>query len=181
MPYTVRDTPAIVARVERDLKRVIDTVRSADPGLRSLVLTGGFARGEGAVLNDTPQNDYDFVAIRGLRRPRVAYAKLQERLEAELGIHIDLAPVAAWRLRLVSRSVFWYETRHRGRVLWGEDLLPRIRIRSHDDLDRAEALRLLVNRAAGLLLVTDSPDDHARRIQAAKGLLAAMDAHLFAK
>lgn len=180
MAYTVHDTPDVVTRIEGDLERVLDVVRDGDPGLRSLVLTGGFARGEGAMLAGAPQNDYDFVALRGLRRPRLAYAAMADRLEAELGLHIDLAPIAAARLPFVSPSIFWYETALRGRVLWGDDLLGRIPVRSATDLDRAEGLRLLVNRAAGLLLVTDSTDAHAHRIQASKGLLAALDAQLLA-
>ncbi|MEA3137785.1 MAG: hypothetical protein QOC71_2066 [Thermoplasmata archaeon] len=183
--YTVDDNPANLARIEGDLARVLEVVRQGDPGLRSLVLTGGFARGVGAMMGGAPQNDYDFVAFRGLRRPRVPYAAMAGHLEDELGLHIDLAPVAAARIPLLASSIFWYETALRGRVLWGEDLLARIHARSPDDLDPAEGLRLLVNRAAGLLLVTARPIDeagapHAYRIQASKGLLAALDAHLLA-
>jgi predicted nucleotidyltransferase len=180
MAYTVRDTPDVVRRIDGDLARVVAAVRAADPRLRSLVLTGGFARGEGTVLRGAPQNDYDFVAIRSTSRPSPAYARLQGELEAELGLHIDLAPIAAWRLPFVARSIFWYETAVRGRVLWGDNLLGRIGVRGPAQLDRAEGLRLLVNRSAGLLLVTPSPDAHAHRIQAAKALLAAMDATLLA-
>jgi hypothetical protein len=178
--YTVRDTPEVVARVGRDLATVAAAVRQADPALRGLVLTGGFARGEGGVLGGVPQNDYDFVAFRGLGRPRVPYPELARRLEGELGLHVDLAPVAAWRIPWLAPSIFWYETALRGRTLAGEDLLPRVRVRSPKDLDPAEGLRLLVNRAAGLLLVTEDADPHAWRIQASKGLLAALDAHLLA-
>lgn len=180
MPYTVRDTPDVVRRIDGDLAKVEAAVRAADPRLRSLVLTGGFARGEGTVLRGVPQNDYDFVAIRSTARPSAAYPRLQKELEAELGLHIDLAPIATWRLPYVSRSIFWYETAVRGRVVWGEDLLGRIGVRSPGELDRAEGLRLLTNRAAGLLLVTPSTDPHAHRIQAAKALLAALDATLLA-
>lgn len=181
MPYTVRDTPAIVERIEADLALVVATVRKGDPGLRSLVLTGGFARGEGMVLGGVPQNDYDFVAIRGMGRPRVSYARMRADLEDQLGLHVDLAPVPAWRLRWVAHSIFWYETALRGRVLWGKDLLPGIPIHRWQDLDPAEGLRLLVNRAAGLLFATESDTAHEVRIQAAKALLAALDAHLLAQ
>lgn len=178
--YTVRDTPEDVARIEADLATVQRTVRAADPALRGLVLTGGFARGEGGMLDGRPQNDYDFVAFRGVGRSKVPYPELARGLEERLGLHVDLAPVAAWRIPWLAPSIFWYETALRGRTLTGEDLLPRIRVRSPAALDRAEGLRLLVNRAAGLLLVTDDKDPHAHCIQASKGLLAALDAHLLA-
>ena len=179
--YTVADTPQAVARIEGDLADVVATVRAGDPRLRSLVLTGGFARGEGAILDGRPQNDYDFVAVRGTGPSRRPYPKMAAELEARLGLHIDLAPVPAWRLPLTARSIFWYETARRGKVLWGEDLMGRIRTRMAADLDPREGLRLLCNRAAGLLLVTPSPSPHAHRLQAAKALLAALDAHLLAQ
>lgn len=179
--YTVADTPEVVARIESDLSIVQGLVRNGDPHLRALVLTGGFARGEGGVRDGRPQNDYDLVAVRSTGRPRVPYATMAAELERRLGLHMDLAPVAAWRLPYVARSIFWYETARRGRVLWGEPLLGRIPVQKAEQLDPREGLRLLVNRAAGLLLVTPSTDAHAHRIQAAKGLLAALDAHLLAR
>lgn len=179
MPYTVHDTPEVEDRIERDLDEIVTTVRQSDPALRALLLTGGFARGEGAVLDGEPQNDYDLVAVRGLGAP-VGYGRLAERLEDRLGIHVDLAPISALRLRWVSGSIFWYETARRGRVLWGEDLLHRIPVTSVEDVEPDEGARLLVNRAAGILLARGEPA-HERRIQAAKGILAALDAHLLAQ
>jgi hypothetical protein len=181
MPFSRHDTPELARRVEGDLARVRDAVRKADPAARALVLTGGFARGEGTVLAGEPQNDYDLVVLRGVGLPRVPYATLRSRLEARLGLHVDLAPVPAWRLRWTAPSIFWYETALRGRTLWGEELLHRIPTRTPAALDPGEGLRLLVNRAAGLLLCTEERDPHKVRIQAAKALLAAADAHLLAR
>src|SRR5688500_4956094 len=53
--YTTLDTPALVDRIRHDLAEVVAAVRGADPGLRALILTGGFARGEGTVLDGVPQ------------------------------------------------------------------------------------------------------------------------------
>lgn len=179
--YTVQDTPRVRERISSDLATAVDRVREADPHLRSFVLTGGFARGEGTVVDGQPQNDYDFVAVRGLGRTREPYEGVAAELEDELGLHIDLAPVLVYRLPWVASSIFWYETALRGQILWGEDLLDRIPVREQADVDATEALRLLANRAAGLLLVRRDEDAHAHRIQAAKALLAALDAHLFAQ
>lgn len=180
-PYTATDRPAEVRRIERDLDHIRAAVVAGDPHLRSLVLTGGFARGEGAMLHGEPQNDYDLIAVRGWGRPKVAYERLRSRLEQELGLHIDLAPVAAWRLRFAAPSIFWYETAQRNRLLWGKDMMGKVPRRDVKDLDRGEGLRLLTNRAAGLLLATGHSDAHERRLQAAKGLLAAADVHMIAQ
>lgn len=179
MPYTVDDAPDVVRRIEEDLALVVENTRRGDPHLRSLVLTGGFARGEGAMLHDRPRNDYDLVAVRGLGRPLQSYDRIRRTLEDLLGLHIDLAPVPAWRLPFAAPSIFWYETAARGKVLWGQDVLDRIPARTATEIHPHEGLRLLVNRAAGLLLCTDQDAD-AKRIQASKALLAALDAHLLA-
>jgi len=180
MTYTAHDTEALTQRIDSELAEVVAAVRKADPHLRSLILTGGFARGEGMVRGGVPQNDYDFVAVRGVGRPREAYSAVRRRLERRLGLHVDLACVSAWRLRWAPSSVFWYETALRGRVLWGDDVLPNIPIRGTADIDPAEGLRLITNRAAGLLLATETVDAHAVRIQASKAILAAFDVHLLA-
>lgn len=179
MAYTVDDSPEVRRAVGADLDDILEAVREADPSLRSLVLTGAFARGEGAVLDGQAQNDYDLLAIRGLARP-ADYEPVVSRMEAEVDTHVDLAPIQAWRLPLVGGTIFWYETARRGRVLWGEELLDRIPVRNVGDLEPTEGLRLLVNRAAGLLLGIDD-DPRERRLQAAKGLLAAMDVHLLSQ
>ncbi|HEX2065583.1 MAG TPA: nucleotidyltransferase domain-containing protein, partial [Candidatus Thermoplasmatota archaeon] len=168
MPYSRHDTPEVVRRIEADLQAVTSSLRKADPHVRALVLTGGFARGEGTVLAGEPQNDYDFVALRGVGPPRVPYEALRHRLEARLGLHVDLAPVPVWRLRWTAPSIFWYETALRGRTLWGEELLHKVPTRTPQAIHPGEGLRLLVNRAAGLLLCTEERDAHKVRIQAAK-------------
>lgn len=181
MPYSRHDTPGLVRRIDGDLELVRQTVRHADPHARALVLTGGFARGEGTVMRGEPQNDYDLIVLRGVGSPRTPYSTLRARLEDRLGLHIDLAPIPAWRLRFAGRTIFWYETALRGRTLWGPELLGRIPTRRPQDLDPGEGLRLLVNRAAGLLLCTNEASEHKVRIQAAKALLAAADAHVLAR
>jgi len=178
--FTAHDTPEVVQRIASDLGRALLEVRQADPGLRALVLTGGFARGEGAVLRGAPVNDYDLLALRGLAPPRNRYPAVRASLEEALGLHLDLQPVWAGRLGFARPSVFWYETALRGHTLWGDaGLLARIPVRTHEQLDAREGLRLLANRAAGLLLGARA-SAHDRRLQAAKALLAALDANLLA-
>lgn len=177
MSYTVHEDPAIRTRIDRDMDRIVRTVQTGDPQLKALVLTGGFGRGEGTVINGEPQNDYDFVAIRraGSSRP---YPEMAQELATRIGLPIDLHPVWAPRLPWVGRSIFWYETALRGRVLFGDpNILRRIRINHESRISRGEPMRLLANRAAGLLLACE-PDDRAKSIQACKALLAVVDAHL---
>ncbi len=178
--YTRHDDAATVTRIEADLAEIVRVVRAGDPHACSIILTGGFARGEGAVIDGQPQNDYDLVVVHELGRSHRPYDDMVAELEARLGLHIDLARVARARLPYVGATIFWYETALRGRRIWGDEVLHLIPVRPATRIRRTEGLRLLVNRAAGLLLhMDDGPD--ARRLQACKALLAAMDARLLAQ
>jgi hypothetical protein len=180
MAYTAHDTPEVVATVAGHLDLLRRAIVANDTGLRALVLTGGFARGEGAVLDGHPVNDYDLVAVRGVGRVATPYPRLRTQLGSRVGLHVDLARVAAARLRWVAPTIFWYETALRGQVLWGDrTVLARIPVRTPGALAPDEGLRLLSNRAAGLLLGRDADDDEVR-LQASKALLAAADVHLLA-
>ncbi len=178
--YTHHDTPAIVARIEADLAEIVRVVRVGDPHACAIVLTGGFARGEGAVVDGQPQNDYDIIVVHDFGRTKTPYDQMATELESRLGLHIDLARVARARLPYVAASVFWYETALRGRLLWGDDVLHLIPIRPAHRIRRNEALRLLTNRAAGLLLyMKASPAEQS--LQASKALLAVLDARMLAQ
>lgn len=184
-PYTERDAPEERVVVERDLRRIVEGVRAADPHLDALVLTGGFSRGEGTVHDGKPVNDYDLVAVRARPGGGALYRRLHHALSEEVGIEVDLMPV--WRARLprLSPKLFWLDLRLGGRVIAGDpralDAIPRFDVA---DLPRAEAARLLGNRAAGLLLALpgagEPVDARQRDLQATKALLAAMDAELIA-
>ncbi len=182
-PFTTRDTPEVRARIAQDVSHVARIVRQLDPRLIALALTGGFARGEGTVIDGEPVNDYDFVAIRSRPGGSALYRKIEERATRDIGLHVDVHPIASARLRRVDAKIFWYDTRQSGRVVWGDtNVLQRIPDHRPVDLPPEEALRLLANRAAGLLEVTGEtgPKENGRKlhVQAAKALLAAQDARL---
>lgn len=181
-PFTSRDTPELRSRVRRDLERVWRDVRARDPAAETLVLTGGFSRGEGSALGARPLNDYDLVVVR--RKPfplaRNLYPLLRARLSEALGLHVDLHAVSRARLPFLGPKVFWFDAKHGGREIAGaRGVLARV---PGARIARAEAARLLANRAVGLLEALPGPDGVAdatlARQQAAKGALAAADAEL---
>ena len=184
--FTEKDDPKAREAIERDLRAVCAAVQKADPRLAALVLTGGFSRGEGTVRDGRPVNDYDLVAVRRALGGDARYRELGHRLSRDVGIEVDLLPVARARLPHVGRKLFWLDARLGGRVIWGEadalDRLPRFEAK---DLPRHEAARLLGNRAAGLLLALPTKGDpqppEQCDLQATKAALAAMDAILISK
>lgn len=178
--FTPKDTAPLRERITRDLSNIEARVRSADPHLRALVLTGGFARGEGTARDDAPVNDYDLVAIRDVPGPG-PYARLREAFARLSSIDVDLMPIWHLRLPFVARKLFWLDARIGARVITG-DPQALAGLRTFDQVDAGEVPRLLGNRAAGLLRALpgagETPDEAERDLQATKAVLAAMDSHL---
>lgn len=184
--FTERDDAKAREVIERDLAAICAAVAAADPKLDALVLTGGFSRGEGTVREGRPVNDYDLVAVRRAWGGDARYRELGHRLSRDVGIEVDLLPVARARLPHVGRKLFWLDARLGGRVIWGDaEALRRIPAFDAKDLPRHEAARLLGNRAAGLLLALPTKDDpqppEQCDLQATKAALAAMDATLISR
>jgi hypothetical protein len=155
------------ARHEAAVRRLIDAcvsfVRERVPPqkLVAVVLTGSFARGEGSVLSVAGRlkvlGDIEFfVVLAGAsdyRRLRAEMATWGPRAAATLGadrIHADLefGPVHVTYLQRRARpSIFVYDLRHHGKVLWGPpDLLETMPVFTADAIPREDALRLLFNR-----------------------------------
>ncbi len=128
--------------------------------LVGVVLTGSFARGEGSVLSLPGRlkvlGDIEFFVVlatgadyRRLRAemtgwgPAAAAALGRDRIDVD----IEFGPVDVGYFRRADPSIFVYDLRHHGKVLWGPpDLLETIAAFDADAIPREDALRLLFNR-----------------------------------
>jgi len=161
--YTAVATPEAEARVAADLDRVVAAVRAQarDDILLAVFLVGGYARGEGAVVEGDDGalhgfNDYDFLLL--FDRPPAdpaGFSRLAGDLAGELSIDfVDLGLATPTDLAAARPTLFWFEVGEAHRELWRapgcRDELPRFRVES---LDPAEGSRLLVNRGMSLLWV----------------------------
>jgi hypothetical protein len=192
MPPFSDHSPDVGPRITDDLRRLTAwTVSALGSDLRTLLLAGGYARGEGGVVH-TPggfraYNDYDLVAIvdRGAERLRAMLTQQAMQWSREVGVHVDLWAIDAERLARPPRTLFWLDVAlGGGRVLHGDprvltalaSLTPRL-------VPIEEAGRLLANRAVGLALselpgAYAMPAVRARHIH--KAVLAVGDARLLA-
>lgn len=131
MRYTAYNNPQIQEKIERDITLITENIikNKTKWGIISFILYGGFARGEGSVEvhgdNARPLNDYDFIAV--TEYPVPAYLSFK-KFTQELNSHgrdynVDMVIRPLWFMKRVRPTIFYYELKKGGRVLWGEDVL----------------------------------------------------------
>ena len=174
----------------------IDALRI--PRLLGVVLGGGYARGEGGVFDAegaAPRlsNDLDFYVVAedgssgaDLAAIAAALRPVSEKWTARLGVDVDFSPPKTpWRIAHDAERLMIQELLHgycdvAGKP--GSELFAGVARREPSALPAMEAVRLLVNRGAGLLLAAESgasPDFVARNIN--KAILGCGDARLIAE
>ncbi|MGK3994383.1 hypothetical protein [Sorangium sp. So ce1024] len=166
--FTLCGDPRAEMAIARDLASIAaSTEELLGPRLCGLLLIGGYARGEGGVVERAgelgPFNDYDLVAVlRGRAAGRHERARLRDLGHAwtqRLGVDVDLLPLSEADLPRLPPTLFWLDAALGGvRVVMGPSALagrlPRLSPR-RVSLD--ECGRLLMNRATGLALSNLEP------------------------
>lgn len=154
--YTANADPAADVLVGQQLEIILAAIKSRVGPVRAVVLGGSFGRGEGGVITGVdgrlrPVNDYDLMVVdpRDLREPLRA---LGEELRVQLGIDfVDLGWIGNDLSRLPA-TILNYDLRHGSRVIAGDTaVLDTVPIRASGVIPPAEFVRLLLNRAAGVL------------------------------
>ena len=193
------DCPAADRLVDDAIRAIgaeIDAL--AIPRLLGVVLGGGYARGEGGVFDaegSAPRlsNDLDFYVVAedgssGAELAAIAAAlrPVSEKWTARLGVDVDFSPPKTpWRIAHDAERLMIQELVHgycdvAGRP--GAELFRDVARRDPSALPAMEAVRLVVNRGAGLLLAAApgaEPGFVARNIN--KAILGCGDARLIAR
>ena len=129
------------------------------PALSAIVLTGSMARGEATAIEQGEgtrlMGDAEFFLVFKKQTPLpsdAALVPLASKVEDQLSnrglrCHVELTPVRLQYFRDLRPSIFGYELRACGRVVWGDpSVLSLIAPFSAADIPREDAWRLLVNR-----------------------------------
>lgn len=161
-----------------ELERYLDGICSAAyEGIQGLVLPdrleglalgGGYGRGEGGVLrespgHDAPYNDMEFfVFITGHprlneRRYGARLHQLAERLTHMAGIEVEFKVLSLAHLERSETTMFYHDLVMGHRWIGGPDVLPLVgdRHRHAASIPLHEATRLLMNRCSGLLFAAE--------------------------
>jgi len=142
-------------------------------GLRSVILFGGYGRGEGTILNGELFNDFDMYVITN--------KKVSDKVCEEVGIeaskainkggrefietdgrgydvkeffHVDIRNIKYSKLKRLKKLTRTYELKYGSSVLYGEDVRDKIKI--SEELPVSEGWRHMINKSCHLLLAMDS-------------------------
>jgi hypothetical protein len=161
--FTALADPVVDKHIQRDLK-VIQSALLDMLGMHmcSLVLVGGFGRGEGSVrwVDDKLRvvNDYDLLIIVDKMLTKVRYrdslAQVAKHLARSLDLRaLDLGIIPIQSLSTLPCTIYNYELREGHKVLYGDvDLKSHMPCYNPRDIPLFEGARLLFNRGGGLLL-----------------------------
>jgi hypothetical protein len=181
---------AAIAYIGRDIEAL------HVPKLRGVVLGGGYARGEGGVLVDDAgehlYNDLDFYVVTedgATADERTAIAEalvpLAQRWSKRLEVDVDFCPPKTpWRIKHDEARVMIQELVHGYKDvagMSGEEMFKDVVRRPPEAFPWTEAVRLLVNRGAGLTLARESEDATFAERNVNKCVLGAGDAVLIAR
>lgn len=164
--YTIDGSKEFEARITSQLNDITNEILNQIPkrDIYAITLSGGYGRGEGGIIIDNNQencyNDYDlFVVVNNIsRKKKLAYQKrmqiIHDKFTPLFGIHVDVGPLKT--INAVKKAPFWmmwYEMKHGLITMWGNDNVTSLFPNYNPKLmPKMEALRLLLNRATGLLL-----------------------------
>jgi hypothetical protein len=192
---TVAGSPAFESELQQALLHLAgDVQRVLGHQLVALLLGGGYGRGEGAVVRhqgrERPYNDLDLTLVVTQRRlPLAALDAVRHDYQCSLGIDVDFSrPLTPAEIRAWPATLMWHELYHGHQVLHGAttvlDAAPACVVAHPPPV---EAVRLLLNRGAGLLwalrvarAVEPAPDEDFVRRNGYKAALAAGDALMIA-
>lgn len=162
MTYTQHGSPAFEEWLEEQLAALTrDIAEALRDNLVAVVLGGGYGRGEGGVVvvdgQERPYNDLDLVLV--VRNPAAVPRGPLDAIQAAwpeklFGIHVDMSrPQTIEQIKAWPHYMMWQDVLLGHIVLFG----PQDVIRANapgtllKPLPLTEALRLMLNRGAGLL------------------------------
>ncbi len=158
--FTVTGDRALDHLIVEHLRAVLVELRQSlnTDEIVSLVLGGGYGRGEGGAFREgecfKPYNDYDLVLIHRVESSNLTNLlhKIHQVYSERFNIHVDITPIKHGSLGTLPHALTWYELYQGHQILYGkENSLETLANRKIDDLPETEWGRLLLNRGSGIL------------------------------
>jgi len=172
--YTLLGSEQLEMRIDQHMETVSSALvkKLGAASIESLILMGGYGRGEGAVIyrdgEEDVFNDYDFFLVMKTKvteYQKRAVAEVAESLTLEIGIEIDLFPISMKKFCALPLSLMNFEIKQKSIIVLGNTkILDELPEYNASEIPIVEGTRLLMNR--GILLL------YCRRALAEQGLVS---------
>lgn len=164
--YTIHDNKLVDLQIQERMDKIVNAIVNNIPHVESILLTGGFGKGEGSVViingEVRPIRDFDFFILSGDKIPYGYIKKVQALFDKDLQcgtykynkeFSIDISTTTLDNINIFP-DVITYDLKN-SKVLYGEDVRPKIRWNAGDIPLRSGA-RLLFQKATALIGVFSS-------------------------
>ena len=162
--------------IQQYLDIITKDIVAAIPDVVSIILMGGFGRGEGAVMKSgnkyMPVNDFDmYIVTKKLLQDKFledlatnisrkfgwggkAHAEAFETAKYDFKkfLHIDIRCLEESKLKYLPPTVRYFEMKHASKVLYGRNVLEDFPDIKENEMPLSEGLRLIMNRYMLMLI-----------------------------
>lgn len=155
--YTIFENAEVDACIDAHISYITNAILNTISDPVAIILTGGFGRGEGSVINTDgtckPLNDYDFLVVVPDSDHKISLKDLSIKLALDIGIDfVDIGFLTYQEIVSLPLTMFYYDLKYGSRVVWGnEDMLLKIPNFDREKISLWEGQKLLFNRFAGIL------------------------------
>jgi len=159
MVYHKSNTCRINRAVREQIEIIINILISSTSGISSIILGGGFGRGEGMIKSDGTAfqqlSDYDIFVIISERLNKGKIKEITKKLRDTLAsdypdyikrLDADIRFIEERRMGSRIPVLRFYDLKYGSRVIWGEDARKLIPEFTKEDLPINEGFRLIFNR-----------------------------------
>jgi len=133
--FTIHDSQSIQNKITNDLDLISDIILKQFPNVESLILAGGFGRGEGSVLvvdsYIQPINDYDIYIIAKDNSQKIDLEELRNLILKKIHIRqVDIEIIEKNKLKKLKPSMANYDLKYASHIFYGNtkilELIPSI-------------------------------------------------------
>jgi hypothetical protein len=165
--YVANANSAINSKINQKLQTVTKTILENIHGIRSIMIAGGFGKGEGSIrITEEGKviclRDFDIICIADYKPSNKAVEEVEDKVYRSLGIpnpassDFERGQSFAVDLKffrendLIYPDIYFYDLKAASQVLWGEDLR-NVNPWTKQDVPLSSGLRLLFEKVTGLL------------------------------
>jgi hypothetical protein len=166
--YVYFQNDSVNEQIDSQLKRISMEILKNIPGVISIIIAGGFGKGEGSVKITSEGRveclrDFDIVVIVDHKPSSAAISRLEDHMYKSIGMENPrvsgvferaqsfVVDLRFWnRNELIYPDIYFYDLKSASQILWGEDVRKSIPW-TNKDVPLSSGFRVLYEQVMGLL------------------------------